>query len=523
MISNYRRLLILVCFIWQSFPVILLSQTVDYIDGKVINSATQEPVPFATIQLKNHQLGVYANADGDFRIVRTSEFQSDSVIITCIGFKRYSLGYTDLNLNLLNKISLAPVIYGLSEITVLASGRKLGSLAIIGRAIRNIKNNYPGGPFNYVAYFRDYQKRDGKYLNLNEAIIQALDNGFESNSITNKYRLLDFRKNMDFPRMNISPYYQPDVNAGFNNLDKIIPWATLGDQGGNELLILMVHDAIRNFNTGSFSFINILSEDFIYNHNFSPPVSVYNNNLMLFKIIFNGKSKVVGDSLLVSGAIYIQPKYYSIHKLEYSCSYKTRGKPLKEMFNVDIEYGHENSVDSLMCLKYVSFNNIFDVVNKDDSTCFKVLRASLDTTHYINPTLVVNFNNKIDPITASRKDNYEIMFGKKTLKIKSIQVNGKTLFIRIKDEDFKKNKETCRISIHNIKDADGNILDKLKSIELYQYREMFVQEYNKNLPLTDSCFVKYLPLEQNCISKYSGNYNYWMNTPEKIKNTRVFK
>ncbi len=33
------------------------------------------------------------------------------------------------------------------------------------------------------------------------------------------------------------------------------------------------------------------------------------------------------------------------------------------------------------------------------------------------------------------------MSGKKTLKIKSIQVNGKTVFIRLKDEDFKKKKK----------------------------------------------------------------------------------
>ena len=55
-------------------------------------------------------------------------------------------------------------------------------------------------------------------------------------------------------------------------------------------------------------------------------------------------------------------------------------------------------------------------------------------------------------------------------------------------------------------------------MELYQYRELFVQDYNKSLPYQDSCFIQYLPLEQNCISKYSGNFNYWMNTPENIKN-----
>jgi len=40
------------------------------------------------------------------------------------------------------------------------------------------------------------------------------------------------------------------------------------------------------------------------------------------------------------------------------------------------------------------------------------------------------------------------------------------------------------------------------------------------LPFKDSCYMQYLPLEQNCISKYSGNFNYWMNTPENIKTNK---
>jgi len=46
--------------------------------------------------------------------------------------------------------------------------------------------------------------------------------------------------------------------------------------------------------------------------------TVLNNNLLLYKIDFRAKPFVAGDSLTVSGAIYIQPSDYSIHKLEYS-------------------------------------------------------------------------------------------------------------------------------------------------------------------------------------------------------------
>ncbi len=91
MASNLKHLLVALILVWQA-NVVLISQSVNYIEGKVISTDTHEPVPFATIQLKDHQFGVYANADGDFRIMRrSSEFQSDSVIITCIGFKRYSV------------------------------------------------------------------------------------------------------------------------------------------------------------------------------------------------------------------------------------------------------------------------------------------------------------------------------------------------------------------------------------------------------------------------------------------------
>lgn len=187
------------------------------------------------------------------------------------------------------------------------------------------------------------------------------------------------------------------------------------------------------------------------------------------------------------------------------------------MFSVDIEYGYENSVDSLMCLKYISFNNFFQVLDPDENNYFKVLQAYWDTTHYLKPTMIVDFNNMIDPESATKKANYEIMAGKKILKISSIQANGKTVFIRTKDENLKGRENSCKLSVRKIKDTDGNVLDKRGTIGLYQYRELFVQEYNKSPSFTDSCYMQYLPLDQNCISRFKGTNNYWMNTPENIK------
>jgi len=109
------------------------------------------------------------------------------------------------------------------------------------------------------------------------------------------------------------------------------------------------------------------------------------------------------------------------------------------------------------------------------------------------------------------------MKGKKAVRINSLKVTGKYLYIRLKEEDIKGRRDSIKVTVRNIRDIDGNVVGKRKSIALYQYRELFVQEYNKPLPLKDSCYMQYLPLEKNCISKYSGNEKYWMNTPENIK------
>ena len=84
MSSSLKPLFVFIILIWQSNSIMIYPQEAGFIDGKIINPSTSKPVPFATIKLKNNQRGVYANADGDFKISRNIEFQGDSLIITCI-------------------------------------------------------------------------------------------------------------------------------------------------------------------------------------------------------------------------------------------------------------------------------------------------------------------------------------------------------------------------------------------------------------------------------------------------------
>ena len=518
-----RQLIFIGLLLSVSHPVIYCQQP-DYIRGKVTDSNTSEPVPYATVRLKNSQVGVISNAEGDFRILNDPRFQSDSLIVSCIGFHGLSVAFSVLKTSGMNSLKLVPNIYSLKEVRVTARKRRLDPEIIIARALRNIKKNYPTVPFSYVSYYRDYQKDSINYLNLNEAIIQTLDKGFAYPSDSNRYRLLDFKKNMDFLRKNITPYYDLPETDHSDEWFKRIPYAIVGDQNGNELFILLVHDAIRNFDKRSFSFVDTLKQDFIRNHRFSTPVGIYDGSTLLYKIDFIPKRQITGDIIQIKGAIFIQPDDYSIHRLEYSASYLNSEKKNKEIFNIETEYGHEPAVDSKMCLKYISFNNTFTIPDSSDNDFFKI--EKLEWRQEGGPygdlltdmTIRTYFNRKIDPVLGRRIENYDLTIGKRKARITRIKVDGPNLYITVRDDKFKRNElDSCNLNIKTLKDINGNTLNKRRGLEFRQFRELFVQEYNKPLEFQNNCFIQAMPLEQNCISLSANSGRFWMNTPLKAE------
>jgi hypothetical protein len=521
------RHLIFICLLFLITRPAIYCQQPDYIRGKVINSKTSEPVSYATVRLKNFQVGVISNAEGDFRIPDNPGFQSDSLIVTCIGFHRLSMAFRVLKTTGMNNLKLVPNIYALNEVMVTARKKRLIPEIIIARALRNIMKNNPTIPFSYVSYYRDYLKDSINYLNLNEGIIQTLDKGFANPSDSNSYRLLDFKKNTDFLSLNITPYYDLPETDHSDNSFKRIPHAIVGDQYGNEFFILLAHNAIRNFKKKSFSYVDIFAQDFIKNHWFSTPMGIYDGSTLLFKIDFTAKRRITEDNY--QGSIFIQPDDYSIHKLEYYGSYLDSVKKKKDIFNIEIEYGHEPAVNSKMCLKYISFNNSFIVTDTSDNNFFKMEYSEWRHTGgpyadypFPDMTIIAYFNREIDPVLGGNMENYDMTIGKRKAKITRVKVDGPNVYITVRDDKFTREEVfSVQLGVKNLKDINGNIINKRRDLEFRQFRELFVQEYNNPLEFKNNCFMQAIPLEQNCISNSDNTGRFWMNTPLKAEEKQL--
>ncbi|MEX0291130.1 MAG: carboxypeptidase-like regulatory domain-containing protein, partial [Flavobacteriaceae bacterium] len=222
----------------------LFGQESEFIRGKLLDAQTQEPIPFATIRLKSRAMGVISNQDGGFRIPKKFEQLGDAIIISCMGYEKREMSLGKLSPEHINIIRLVPGVLELSEAVVSAKKKRpLTARQIVRRAIRNIPENYPQKPFSTIGYYRDYQMEEDQYINLNEAILEVFDEGFNTPDQANtKVRIYDYQENTKFKRdtLPLQPY-------NYEKWSKVIDKAYLSGYGGNEFTILRIHDAIRNY------------------------------------------------------------------------------------------------------------------------------------------------------------------------------------------------------------------------------------------------------------------------------------
>lgn len=508
----------------------VLSQQPEYIIGKLTDSTTQEPIAFASIRIKDRALGIISNSDGSFKIpLRYKEF-GDIIEISSMGYRTKEILIQSFSVYELNDVRLQPAILELEEAIVTAKKKKsLTAKQIVRRAIRSIPENYPVEPFSTVGYYRDYQFDSLQYVNLNEAILQVFDEGFDAiDSATTKVQIFDYLQNTNFKRDSIaSQSYNYQSQKGRKVVDK----AFLSSYGGNEFTILRVHDALRNYKIGSYSFVNRLKSDLLSEHKFKKESNTYLDDEPLYTVKFE---KLLSD-VSAYGTIYISKRNFAIHKLEYTVYDRTKKLPNgmrnkhktnnQLIFEVITEYRPENEK---MYLNYISLHNTFQIW---DPPKFKIESISIEP-----PCIAIIFNQTTNVQDTLNEKNY-------VLKYKDEKIDFSEIAIPLRDPDRKTvqlypkmypagvwsmykavSKDSLLFSskVSNIYDGDGNLVNEWTSRDYNQFREFFVQEVKPNVKSQmDSLFMeKRRPIfKDQPIIKPDNFEDYWMNTPlQNIKN-----
>lgn len=524
----------------------------DFLRGKLVDAQTSEPVIFATIGVKGKAVGVVSNMDGSFRIPEKFKYYGDTLEISSMGYKKRQIPISTLPKDQVRRIYLTPGVFELQEAVVQGKRkRKLSARAIVRRAIKNIPNNYPISSFSTVGYYRDYQLKENEYINLNEAIIEVYDSGFHTvDSSTSKSRIYEYRFNTDFERDKLA-----DNPYNYINREKIIKDAYLPDYNGNEFSILRVHDAIRNYNLGSYSFIDQFDKDLLRNHTFSREGNTYVDGVPLYQIQFqreNTNHLAIGTLYISHGDFAIYRLKYSVYNLERKESKQVLDKveePSQLLFEISTEYQKKMGK---MYPHYISFHNEFQLLKRSE---FRVVEVFWNSK---KQRFDVLFNKEPDKKDALVPENYSVVYkGFSTMpqSPKGYKLNFR-LVISCSDEGnfldpkavnckneirlypeihTEKDKEVIAqisrlakndkitpgalsIEIKNIRDNGGNLVNEKQYEDVHQYREYFVQQIKPDVsaPSANLYMDKRRPIFKDQPTHPPVNFDdYWMNSPLK--------
>ena len=527
-----KKTLLFIVFIFVSIPTLTAQETNSKVRFQVLDKVSKTPVVYATVMLKNINRGTHADFNGFFEIP-ASYMANGTIKISSIGYLTKEIKLSSL----LKKNS--PVIYlevannALDEVVIKSTKKKRRALyarEIIRNAIDNIPNNYPNEAHSYIGYYRDYQQpvddvyqkliksaKPIEYVNVHEAIIESFDHGFDSDKLKSKKNqslLYEYRVNTNFIQDSTLTIPYDNKKNKFSESVYISPL------GGNELNILNLTNAIRNYDKMSFSFVNTLNKNFIDNHYFRIQEDVFLDSTILYKISFTSKKERTSFDYAAKGTIYIAKDNFAIHKLNYNLYYIKNKSP---QYAVTIEYAEKNDK---MYLNYITFNNFFEAKNGNYFKIDKTLYNSNSNSFkiYFNRKVAIN---SLLPI----KRNFKIYYKGKKLQVLTAEAfdSSNSIFTITIDQksiehiNFAEERKNATYSnyftfdIANIKDVNGFEIDERASIKMNQYREFFVQEIfeYKQIPLQKNFINKKVPLFKSILTPLELEENYWLNSPLK--------
>ncbi len=282
-------------------PTVLLSfslsiaQEFRTITGKVVDSNSGYPLPYASVSISNSSYTNVANSEGEFSLKFPLEQINDSVIVSYLGYRNLFIPISDLIGNKNNKVMLTPTTIDIRSITV----RPNDALTIFTSAFssKSIKHNYLTVPVGMSGFYREIIKRGNKYLSLNEAVVDIHKQSYLSS-------LSD----------NISIY------KGRGNTNRTVSDTLFLQLQGGPVSTLQL-DIVKD----PFIAVDLFSAPQYYEFKMGP--MFFMDNLNIYTIDFDQVADV--SDILFRGRIYIESQTLAIMRIEFEMNVQGRNDSWK--------------------------------------------------------------------------------------------------------------------------------------------------------------------------------------------------
>jgi hypothetical protein len=173
-------------------------QNLIIIKGKVVDSESRAPLVFATVAVKESNVAIVTNIDGEFTLKIGETVSAKNLEVSFLGYKNKTIPISDLKDNgSKNVITLESAPIPIKEIIV----KPLDPVTIVEKAISNISKNYASEPNLMTAFYRETIRKNRTYVSIGEAVVEIFKAPYNSDIRFDGARIYKGRKSSDVEKM----------------------------------------------------------------------------------------------------------------------------------------------------------------------------------------------------------------------------------------------------------------------------------------------------------------------------------
>ena len=162
---------------------------IKYITGKVIDEESAEPLPFATIALKNKGKGTVTNANGEFGLKIMPEYLNDTLSVSFLGYSGREIPVKEsFRSNLL--IEMKREFISIPEIII----KNQNPAEIINRTLKSIGRNFGTTPALMTGFYREGVMKKSELQTYSEAILEIYKSSYTAILSSDQIKVFKSRK-----------------------------------------------------------------------------------------------------------------------------------------------------------------------------------------------------------------------------------------------------------------------------------------------------------------------------------------
>jgi hypothetical protein len=157
--------------------------------GIVLDKKTKKPLPYANIGINGINLGTISNLEGRFQLQIPDKYSDSLIVVSYIGYQYLSMKLPE-NSRIPLLIELEKTTISLQEVII----RYQNPVYLLNETLKRINENYLGEHSTMTSYFREYVKKNAKYLVFSEAVVEIAKEPYQNTINNDQVKLLKGRK-----------------------------------------------------------------------------------------------------------------------------------------------------------------------------------------------------------------------------------------------------------------------------------------------------------------------------------------